>query len=230
MAKKNLKHQIEQVSFWFVSGVFWYLVIAFFLKSKYPINEYVFNPATAYDVVKDALTLAAAFLAPVMAFVIFSDWRDQSKYNNFLKEVESVGKLFEELLKIGRIELGVFSSPNNRISAADYNRVQSSISALNHCNISMAGFEDRFLKFNFNEYDEKAKSIHSALLECSQTRADMLDKLTKLFQSTKPHYSVFINKNTNTLAYVKSIQQNLDDLELKEREIQGIYALLISMN
>ena len=77
MTKKTLEEKIKQVGFWTFSGVFSYLVIAFFLKSNYPIYEYSFNREDAYDAIKDALTLAAAFLAPVAAFVLFSDWREQ---------------------------------------------------------------------------------------------------------------------------------------------------------
>lgn len=79
MLKKSLHDQIKLIGFWTFGGVFWYLVIAFFLKSKYPIFDYSFNLEMAYDVIKDALSLAASFLAPVAAFVLFSDWRDQHR-------------------------------------------------------------------------------------------------------------------------------------------------------
>ncbi|MBD0438768.1 hypothetical protein [Acinetobacter baumannii] len=79
MLKKSLHDQIKIIGFWTFGGVFWYLVIAFFLKSKYPIFDYSFNLEIAYDVIKDALTLAASFLAPVAAFVLFTDWRDEHR-------------------------------------------------------------------------------------------------------------------------------------------------------
>ncbi|MFX5531978.1 hypothetical protein ABTD61_07370 [Acinetobacter baumannii] len=79
MLKKSLHDQIKIIGFWTFGGVFWYLVIAFFLKSKYPIFDYSFNLENAYDVIKDALTLAASFLAPVAAFVLFTDWRDEHR-------------------------------------------------------------------------------------------------------------------------------------------------------
>lgn len=79
MIKKKFNEKIEEVAFWTFRFLFWYLVVAFFLKSNYPINEYKFNNSMAYDVLKDALTLAAAFLAPVAAFILFSDWRVQHK-------------------------------------------------------------------------------------------------------------------------------------------------------
>ncbi|KAB0455613.1 hypothetical protein QM281_15410 [Acinetobacter baumannii] len=79
MAKKELKNKIKIVGFWTFGGVFWYLVISFFLLSEYPIQEFIFDHKKAYEVLKDALTIAATFLAPVAAFVLFSDWRDQHR-------------------------------------------------------------------------------------------------------------------------------------------------------
>lgn len=79
MKKTTLEEKIRQVGIWTFGGIFWYLLIAFFLKSNYPIYEYNLDRSTAYDVIKDALTLAAAFLAPVAAFVLFSDWRVQHR-------------------------------------------------------------------------------------------------------------------------------------------------------
>jgi len=77
MNKKTLEQKIKLVGFWTFGGVFWYLVIAFFLKSNYPIYEYNLDRSKAYEIIKDALTLAASFLAPVAAFVLFTDWREQ---------------------------------------------------------------------------------------------------------------------------------------------------------
>ena len=62
MKKKTLEEKIKRVGFWTFGGVFWYLVIAFFLKSNYPIYVYNLVRSAAYDIIKDALTLAAALL------------------------------------------------------------------------------------------------------------------------------------------------------------------------
>ena len=56
MKKKTLEEKIRLVGFWTFGFVFWYLVIAFFLKSSYPIYEYSFNREDTYDTIKDALT------------------------------------------------------------------------------------------------------------------------------------------------------------------------------
>ncbi|MEN3977440.1 hypothetical protein [Acinetobacter sp. CWB-B33] len=93
MKKKTLEDKIRQVGFWTVIGVFLYLVMAFFLKSNYPIYEYDFNRSVAYDVIKDALTLGAAFLAPVAAFVLFSDWRSEHKIKSTLQLLDNLNDL-----------------------------------------------------------------------------------------------------------------------------------------
>lgn len=79
MLKKPLDEKIKIVTYWTFAGVFWYLVVSFFLVSDYPIQNYSFNHKKAYDIIKDALTLAAAFLAPVAALVLFSDWRESHR-------------------------------------------------------------------------------------------------------------------------------------------------------
>lgn len=73
MKKKTLEEKIRLVGFWTFGGVFWYLVIAFFLKSNYLIYDYDFNRSVAYDVVRDALTLAAAFLVPVIMQIMTTE-------------------------------------------------------------------------------------------------------------------------------------------------------------
>ncbi|WP_342030844.1 hypothetical protein [Acinetobacter baumannii] len=77
MANKSLNEKFKIIGFWTFGGIFWYLLISFFLLSDYPIQDYPFNHKKTYEVLKDALSLAAAFLAPVAAFVLFSNWREQ---------------------------------------------------------------------------------------------------------------------------------------------------------
>lgn len=77
MANKSLNEKFKIIGFWTFGGIFWYLLISFFLLSDYPLQDYPFNHKKTYEVLKDALTLAATFLAPVAAFILFTDWREQ---------------------------------------------------------------------------------------------------------------------------------------------------------
>lgn len=82
MDNNQLNRNILKIGMWIFSFFFWYLVVAFFLKSNYPIYEQPFNRKEAYEALRDALTLSAYFLAPAVAFILFSDWREQHKIIN----------------------------------------------------------------------------------------------------------------------------------------------------
>ncbi|HGE6785888.1 TPA: hypothetical protein ACGBZH_003255 [Acinetobacter baumannii] len=110
MAKKKLNAKIKNVCFWTFAGIFWYLVVSYFLLSDYPIQNYPFNHKKAYEVLKDALTLAATFLAPVAAFVLFSDWREQHV-------AVKNEKLSEEILRIVTTDFLSFYNLNPRLKA-----------------------------------------------------------------------------------------------------------------
>ncbi|WP_291390777.1 hypothetical protein [Acinetobacter sp.] len=73
MAKKTLEEKIKLVCWWALG-----LTILYFLIGAWLISDgSKFDPTKIYNLLKDTLTLTAAFLAPVAAFVLFSDWREQ---------------------------------------------------------------------------------------------------------------------------------------------------------
>ncbi len=74
MNKKSLEKKIEMVVRVFAIGIPVYIVLSLLLLNEYSYDAY-FDPKKVYDVIKDALLIAAAFLAPIAAFVLFSDWR-----------------------------------------------------------------------------------------------------------------------------------------------------------
>lgn len=125
MVKKTLGERIKQVGFWTFGGIFWYLVIAFFLKSNYPIYEYSLDRSTAYEVIKDALTLAAAFLAPVAAFVLFTDWRVQHIEKRKEQESEVILSRINILLeKLAQLYVSVCRDENINNEAASLDIVK----------------------------------------------------------------------------------------------------------
>jgi hypothetical protein len=75
MTKKTLEEKIKRVCLWAAGLTILYFLIGGWLTSDGPN----FDPSKTYDLLKDALTLTAAFLAPVAAFVLFSDWRIQHR-------------------------------------------------------------------------------------------------------------------------------------------------------
>lgn len=107
MAQVDLKEKIRRIWIWTIVGILIYLIVSFFIKSSYPITHHRFNLADAYEVVKDALTLAAAFLAPVAAFVLFNDWREQHKVVKIENDVE---KIIQRIQDTNKTLLVLFNS------------------------------------------------------------------------------------------------------------------------
>lgn len=89
MAKKELKEKIELTIFWLGLFCLTYLIFGFILKSDLtkPIDSSIF-----YEVLKDSLTITAAFLAPIAAFILFSDWRENHRLVRNEKEVNDLYK------------------------------------------------------------------------------------------------------------------------------------------
>lgn len=79
MQNNDLEEKLKKVIFNIFTFLFWYLVISFFLKSDYPLYENSFDTKVAYEILRDGLTLSAYFLAPAIAYVLFTDWRVQHK-------------------------------------------------------------------------------------------------------------------------------------------------------
>lgn len=71
MAKETLEVKIKRVRFWTLILSALYFALAAWLKS----DGLIFDKIKTYELLKDTLTLTAAFLAPVAAFVLYSEWR-----------------------------------------------------------------------------------------------------------------------------------------------------------
>ncbi|CRX64079.1 hypothetical protein [Acinetobacter baumannii] len=106
MAKDDLKVKIKRIWVWTIIGIVVYLIISFFLKSSYPITHHKFNLSEAYEVLKDTLTLAAGFLAPVAAFVLFSDWREQHVLINNEKISKEILNILDEFYDFYNLSFG----------------------------------------------------------------------------------------------------------------------------
>ncbi|WP_336004853.1 hypothetical protein [Acinetobacter pittii] len=104
MFKTKLEKKIRKIGVFFILAFLAYLFLAFLLLSKYPLNHYEFDSVKSYEVLKDGLTLAATFLASVVAFVLFSHWSEQhSLIRNerdiiqLLKEAKDITNTVEDI-------------------------------------------------------------------------------------------------------------------------------------
>lgn len=77
MSKKTLKEKINDVAFWTIIFLIIYLIIGYLLESLWLSKSLKLDEF--YDLLKDGFAITAAFLAPVAAFILFSDWRTTHK-------------------------------------------------------------------------------------------------------------------------------------------------------
>ena len=75
MIKKSLEEKIRDVVFWTIAFFILYTIVGFLLETNWLKTAITLREVNV--ILKDSLTITAAFLAPVAAFVLFSDWRTE---------------------------------------------------------------------------------------------------------------------------------------------------------
>ena len=89
MAKKTLDEKINNIKKIFFIGTPAYILLSLLLLNDYSY-EANFDPKKVYDVIKDGFALSAAFLAPVAALALFTDWRDEHRTKSLLSTIELI--------------------------------------------------------------------------------------------------------------------------------------------
>lgn len=100
MARKTLKEKISDVVFWTVIFLILYLIVGYLLESLWLSKPLKLDDI--YDLLKDGFGITAAFLAPVAAFLLFSDWREQHNKqvrNEFALKVFRQFEVFEKVIQ-----------------------------------------------------------------------------------------------------------------------------------
>lgn len=92
MGKMNLKASAITAVGWLALSAATYFIVGVYLLT----DGTNFDPVKVYDLLKDTLALAAAFLAPIAAFVLFRDWRlEHSLIRNEDLSMSVYGKVVE---------------------------------------------------------------------------------------------------------------------------------------
>ncbi|MFU0450902.1 hypothetical protein ACMZ5C_10670, partial [Acinetobacter baumannii] len=108
-----------------------YLLISFFILSSFPLHQYLLDKKLAYDVLKDSLTIGAAFLAPIAAFVLFNDWRVEYHIKEQFNSIDEIKKILKEV----ETTIGKYV---NRIFKENIN-----------CNIEFENFSERLILLEY---------------------------------------------------------------------------------
>lgn len=208
MVNKSLKEKIRVIGFWTFGGIFWYLIISYFLLSDYPIQDFPFNHKKAYEVIKDALTLAATFLTPVSAFVLFNDWREQHNEVALEKNTQETYKYlndsFEAILE--------FKNEVCKGVKLDEDRCLGLVNKEDKIKY-IIGFAERNLNLLndmaiTNEFKTDCKDIAGKLKNCLK----ILYELDYEYQKSQSIYSPDFRKAN---AEIKEIEEKLTNLSKK---------------
>lgn len=109
MLKRSLNQKMKDVVFYAVVFFVLYSIVAYLLESKW-LSEIIGLPKVN-GILKDSLTMTAAFLAPGAAFILFTDWREQhnkqvrndfglkvfTQFEKFSKEIDQAAYIHTEL-------------------------------------------------------------------------------------------------------------------------------------
>lgn len=132
MSKKTLEEKINDVAFWAIIFLILYLIVGYLLESLWLSKPLKLDGI--YDLLKDGFGITAAFLAPVAAFVLFTDWRkehrEKIKDTNIRELIKGCNRLFNEAY-----ELNYKINISNDYSKDDVLEIQALIDAhLQHIN------------------------------------------------------------------------------------------------
>lgn len=223
MVNKSLNEKIRVIGFWTFGGIFWYLLISYFLLSDYPIQDFPFNHKKAYEVIKDALTLAATFLAPVAAFVLFDDWRTSHRLINNESEVLDILKKSKNLAyKVKDIEEYLTGYYHRGLTSSEVESIQNKVSTALSEVLSLSG-QINFSKKNFSNTD-----FHDACIKLNDEQYKLLMDIIMLLDSYT--YLEEIKKDPNQHSLYPGIKFQEDKCSNEYYSQAGIFTLNFEKN
>ncbi|MCA4278443.1 hypothetical protein LDY03_15835 [Acinetobacter baumannii] len=95
MKSKTLKNKINDIVFVVCAGGVLYLIVGFLMKTNW--LSYPKPLPDLYEIVRDTLTLMAYLLAPAIALVLFSDWRQEHVEKSREQQGEEIYKLIKQI-------------------------------------------------------------------------------------------------------------------------------------
>lgn len=214
MAKKTLEEKIKHVLIIFSIGTPAYIVLSLLLLNDYS-SDATFDPKKVYDVVKDGLILAATFLAPVAAFVLFSDWREQFKAG--IKD-EITSQLYELNFKI-RQELHIlrFDLSGKKIDELEYKNRNEVL--FNNIKIFENGIKRLVRVGLVSTYTNNAEEVKIIFSSLKDTIASLHHHQTERYKLSEDEIKELINKEQITWHW-NEINKNLEKFDQKFSKLE----------
>lgn len=198
MTKKTLEEKIELVWIWALILSVVYFAIGAYLKSDGP----KFDPSKTYELLKDTLTITASFLAPVAAFVLFSDWRLEHVEKKVETDSESIVRELNAIfLKLYEVRMTICTEKTrDEDGALEINKVNDLLQVellIVSNNIQRL----KSVKDNTSEFEKLAKAL---VVSLGIIRGQFF-KIQNAY-----HTNYLLNKPYNYLTPLAEISRNLD--------------------
>lgn len=236
--KKTLEEKIRQVVFWTFCGIFGYLVIAFFLKSNYPIYDYDLDRSIVYDVIKDALTLAATFLAPVAAFVLFSDWREQHREIN---QENQASKIYDKIelifMRLRTLNFNLMEIASR--SDLFYTNLETEFSQINQQHQDLVIMCNNVIVSSESMHNFMKTAVHIIKEDCVELigTLGMIVDSQRILDFPEDYKNLFLEGETveefidrHRRSFPISIDNGLDDVFYKTRaDMEKLYQVLFEL-
>lgn len=212
MAKKTIEEKIREVSFWTFIFLISYLIIGYLLQSNWLHKSLEFT--RLYELLKDSLSITAALLAPVAAFVLFSDWRLQHR------EITTEHNTSNILSLINRLywELTILNKEINSIDKNDKNYSKEIYKKIENCRLKNSDLVIEFAQFCHKEITNNGFTDLSGKIITSDF-PDFLIKVVKHFSLINKIASPedYLSKNDSLISIEDFI--NKCEIELKNNQI-----------
>ncbi|WKT73143.1 MULTISPECIES: hypothetical protein [Acinetobacter] len=171
MKKKSLKQKITCVKWSALAFTIGYFLVGVLLKN----DGLKFDPDKTYELIRDALTLTAYFLAPVAAFVLFKDWREEHHIKTtytLIDEIKQLTQDMEDTLKQYKRKIYY----PDRLDTDEFTTAKESLQLLNQLTTLSRLYLDLELNAG-NENIKTFKKFINTIVECSQKSRGALEMM-----------------------------------------------------
>ena len=209
MNSKTLKNKINDIVFVICAGGVLYLIVGFLMKTNWLSCPKALPDL--YEIVRDTLTLMAYFLAPAIALVLFSDWRQE----HVEKSREQYSKEIFSLIKQIEVQLNEFHAAVVEVEIIDENTSENMEEIYKPLIENISKLEGFIIEFDFD--DEKAKSFIQLVKKIAAIQREsciivsqMHTEKTKMFDPDQynTQYDDWANED-----FVVEHEQRFDDLD-----------------
>lgn len=228
MSTKTLNEKIKDVIFWMLIFFSLYLIVGYLIQSEY--LHCALNWDASYNLLRDALTITAYFLAPTAAFMLFSDWREQHAVLATEADSTNVYKSVNELIdKLYEIHYFIEENDCSDVKSATVVsnlmlEVSNTIGSLGIINSQVGS------RSNKGEiFAECAKKIFEEIIQinlnlshlCScKTKIQNPEKFNNYIDTTSTEYSEHIQAQYEGLNY--QITRSYPKLNVLKNELSGL--------